>query len=170
MISLEELHSIVWEEIDRILLLSRRYRCYEIARMIASRLKCHKLDIELRDGIVEYDIRSLLVSHLLPSFDFLSLSAEEERKLIEEQMEKAKNTIRVAHSWCDMEQREGTVVVDFLPRFVVHSDTTLGSVLTIGKKEELPHTYCPVGRTFGRWLIIPTGRIPYVTRLRMGGA
>ena len=165
MISLDVLRGVVKEEIN-VETLPPRYRCHELARIVAPKLKELGCNVEVRSGFVEYDVRSLLSSCYLPFLDFLSLSQEEREQELENAVD-GKGTFRVLHSWCEVTEVGCTVIVDLHAYLRVSSELSLNWPLIIEEKSKLSHRYHASGRTFGRWLVIRTRRLPYVTRLRL---
>ena len=146
------------------------YRCHEFARVLAPKLKDLGCDVEVRDGFVEYDVHFLLVSFYLPILEHLSLSQDEKKQMLEEAMYNENRTIHVLHSWCEIVDAGCTVVIDLHPTLKVNSHTVLSWPLIVEEKSKLSHRYHISGRTFGRWLVIRTRRLPYVTRLRLRSA
>lgn len=165
MVSVDVLHDIVWEGINEVPF-SPKSRCHEAARTIATQLKARGFSVEVKDGFVDYDAYSLLVSE---SRHF-SFSEEEREEFLKAQEQKVRGRFRIEHSWCEVTEGERVVVVDFHFSLAVSSGNTFTYFLIVEEQAKLPHVYNPTRKVLGNWLVIRAGRLPSVTRLRLGGA
>lgn len=147
------------------------YRCHEGARLIGQKMKSLNMDVSVKDGGVIYDTSYFMkdfFKDLLPDFPSDDLS-DEERESLEKELEgeKPKNRIGVLHSWCEVKDDSGNVmVVDWHAHLNLSSTCGIQGVLIIENKDNLPHTYIPMGKTIGKWIIFPVFP-PRVARLRI---
>lgn len=137
------------------------YRCHEGARLIGRKLKSLDMDVIVKDGGVIYDTSYFmddLFNDLLSDFSSDCLSNEERRELEKElEEEKPRNKKGVLHSWCEVEDNAGNIiVVDWHASLILSSTCGVDNVLIVENKKNLPHTYIPMGKAIGRWIIFLT--------------
>jgi len=157
----QKLKEIVLEETDD---LPNNFRCHEVARRIGGHLHLLGLKVEVKDGIAVYDTSSLLRDFVLSMNILEGLPEEAKSELMGRNIKKK---IRVFHSWCEVADEENdTIVIDWHALLKLSQEESLERILIIERKNNLPHSYFPVGRVVGKWIILKRFP-PYATRLRM---
>jgi hypothetical protein len=144
--------------------LPNNFRCHEVARKIGNRLRLLGVNVDVKDGLVEYDTSSLVMD-FLSSMDFFdNLSEEMKSELAGKNIKKK---IQVFHSWCEVADGSGDiVVVDWHACLKLSRDESLEKILIVERKSSLPHNYSSVGIVVGKWIILKKFP-PYATRLRI---
>ena len=137
------------------------YRCHEVARLIKKKLISSNLNIIIRDGIVTYDIPSLIKTFF--SFGEFLEGLEDEALAGE-----TKKKHRIIHSWCEVEERDSqdsVIIIDW-HSLITLSCVSLEGVLIVENKKNLSHKYDPTGRLIGKWIIFK--KFPLIfTRLNL---
>lgn len=167
----EQLRNIAQEEINATSF-PKNFRCHEIARVLALKIKSHGFEVNVRDGLVEYNVQSLLTylnRGLIEAFKYgsLRLSEATKRKLMPEDTEGQRKSLRVCHSWCEVSGGKRVIVVDAHVGLKINSNNCLMWPLFVEEKDMSAHVYKPVGKMFGEFLVIRGNRLPYVVKLRL---
>lgn len=154
--TLEELRRVVLEETKN---LNSNYRCHEVARVVKNKLELLGMNVKVKDGVVGYDVPFLAQEHIK---DFLE---EDEEEIVREE---AKGKLWLFHSWCEVvDSQNDLIVIDWHNSLELSRELTLGEVLIVEYKKNLPHNYYRRGITIGKW-IISTVKFPlYFTKLRI---
>ena len=149
------------------------YRCHEGARVIGEKLRAAGIDVKVRDGGVIYDTSFFLkeledFSHPFSPEDLEDLSEDEKKELDKElKGEKIKSRLAVLHSWCEVKNGIGEVIViDWHHNLNLSPTCGIQNNLIIKKKNDLPHTYVPFGINIGKWIIFLTFPLVRATKLR----
>jgi len=139
----------------------RYYRCHETARKIADNLNAKGISTEVKDGIAVYDNFSLLKDFLTYFVgDFTEESIQEILK------DSQRGESRVLHSWCEIPQEDGLVVVDWHAHLKLSEDESVDRLLIVEKKDLLLHDYFSTAINRGKWIIFRRFP-PLFTKLRL---
>jgi hypothetical protein len=149
---------------------SPNYRCHEGARIIAEKLKSLGMDVIVRDGGAIYDTSyfSKDIEDFLPASVSEDLSEEEKEGLAQElKGEEVKSKISIFHSWCEVREDSGNIIViDWHACLKLSPGCGIENSLIIDSKNNLPHTYVPMGIAIGKLIILKMFP-PYAIKLRM---
>lgn len=146
-----ELRKIVSEIINKIE--NTRFRCHEIARILAEKLVDLKLDAKAIDGLVLYDINRLR-SDFLTGFGITP--------------KKTGGKVLAVHSWCEVNTNNKIIVVDWHSALHLSEYEIFESYLSVDEKNKLPHKYQNIGEKIGKFIIFPTPKLlPNIVRLRL---
>ncbi len=156
---LEELREIVLEETKN---RHSNYRCHEVARLVRNKLKLLGMNVKVKDGVVGYDVFSLVEEHIKDFF-------EDEEEIPEKiPREKTERKLWLFHSWCEVIDSQGDlIVIDWHNSLELSRELTLGEVLIVEYKKNLLHNYYRGGITIGKWIISTVKIPPYFTKLRI---
>mgnify|MGYP001576367815 CR=1 FL=1 len=139
-----------------------RFRCHEIARLLAGELKTASFpSVVVRDGVVQYKA-DFLLKLFEEGLDLWNDTFEERLVTV---AQTSGHTKRIAHSWCEI----GDVIVDHQNIIKIPPNTILENLTIVKTREQLAGNadYTPMGGEFTlfgkKFVYIPV----YVTRLRI---
>ncbi len=84
---------------------ANKYRCHEVARALASRLRSFGINAVVKDGVAVYDLPSLIKVYWMGYLEKFYPELKEELL--------AKKKKKFFHSWCEIKKSpEGVIIID----------------------------------------------------------
>jgi len=149
---ISKLRSMVSKEVAQIE--NTRYRCHEVARVLAEKLLDGGLKTRVVDGLVLYDINELKAKY----YPLFGLSFER----------KSEGAFCAVHSWCEISNGDKTIVIDCNSTLRISENLIFEHYLAVDYKENIPHKYYNRGVQLRKFIIIFTpSLLPSIIRLRI---